>query len=274
MALHQPNAVEKMRDFISMGEEISLAAQQKKWDADANQVFNKLIGRNQDPKVLSLLDQISLQEAETIQKNLGFIFTQTWLEMIDLFPQQVTKELMLTYCKDDNYLHEETLLKVLNVFTKEDAREIITHNPSINVVVVCKILKIFSKAEAKDILIEFANQEVSSMDEESQLIILHFFAKTDAKEILMACVNHVIGLEGQAQMEIFDVLSSNDCKEILLSAIEHDCYLHFETLKKIIDYFAKDVAREIIKNFFDSNPAQEYSDEEKNEIIDLLSEKE
>lgn len=270
--LEHPNAIKWMEEYVASSDLILNAAMRKHLKFYQRPGFAAIFG-NPDPKVVKIADQLSPKEAKAIQENNGPIFTETWEKMMDIFPKEISIKLMVDYCNQHCYLHEGTLLKALDVFGK-DARNIMVVTKSLDGAVTCKILRTFTREEAKDIFLDFVSQDVSDMDDESQLVILRFFPVNDSIEIIKACIFKVVSLKDPVQLEMFDVWPLDKCQEVLELVIERGQTLDFETLKKIVDVFPKNTARKLIRDFFATDTGQDYGDEYKDAIVEQLAEKE
>ena len=270
--LEQPNAVQWMEEYVAASDLILNAAMRKHLKFYQRPEFAAIFG-NPDPKVVKIANQLSPQEAKAIQENNGPIFTETWEKMIEIFPKEISIKLMVDYCNQHCYLHKGTLLKALDIFGKE-AKDIIVVTKSLDGSVACKILRTFTREEAKGIFLDFVNQDVSDMDDDSQLVILRFFPMDDAVEIIKASILKVVGLKDPVQIEMFDVWPLAKCQEILELAIERGQTLDFETLKKVVDVFPKVTARKLIRDFFATDSGQNYGDEYKDAIVEQLAKKE
>lgn len=269
--LNQSDAIEKMREYVAISGEILSVAFSKRLGLSLN---------DDDPQVVEIVNKLSPKESKVLmEENIGTIFSETWLKMLDVFPHDVCKELMIKYCEGCCFLHEAELIKMMDVFAKEDAKDVLTVTASLDEAVMSKILNIFSKEEAKDIILCFIKEEekdnrVGIMDDGTELLILHFFDKEDVVEIMTEAIDHTIFLETNFQKEMFEVLPLDECQKLIEKVIEDgDGTLDFETLEKIIEVFPKPVAEKLIHDEFQTNHASDYTDEDYNYLIDLLAEK-
>ena len=247
--LTKPNAIELMREYVSL-----------------NKSFSPGLNRGDDLLIASLPHE----DAKQMKDNCGNVFTETWVKMLDVFPKEVSKELLLSYL-EESYVWDRTLLTAIDVFSKEDAKDVIVAGKTMSLAVFNKIINVFSQEETKDILIELAKREVSSFDDKAQLKILRVFSKEDALAIMKACASNLAGLEWGAQLRIFDVFSKEEVKELLKSLIDNDQYIHYETLEKIVQVFPKEDAKSLVEDFFAGDCGRnEYDQEDVISIRKLL----
>ncbi|MBR1604540.1 MAG: hypothetical protein IJ660_00350 [Alphaproteobacteria bacterium] len=214
---------------------------------------------------------LSEKDANEIYFNIdGYIYPEVLIKMLDTFPKEVSKELLLEYAKYCN-LSDEVGIRAISVLGK-DAKEIILQIKYLNIGVFNKIFRVFGKEETKKIVIELAKNDFD-IDDQVETKILHLYSASDLKELLKAFIENSTSINGKLFSKIFDVCSTKEEIEKLLDlALENDMDLWHETLDKIVEYFPKEKAKTYLDRFFtETGPGRgEYDDETKEEYYNLL----
>lgn len=265
--LDEPDAIERVRAYAALGKDFCWAAQQKIWNADkrGHSFLLKFMGELENETQKDIYRNLTNLDAFEIQRNGGHIYQEVWKRMLDVFPQAVSKEILLDYAQECS-LWTDTLLKILDVFGKEDAKELILAGKFMPVDLMGGALKVFTKEEVKELIINVAKNG-GVVREESELKVLRVFDLKDAKEILKACATNLTGLSNATKMRIFSEFPKKDVKELLMLAIKNDDYLGENVLVKIIESFPKKDAKQIVGAFFRGNAGRNYYEQEDRDRI-------
>ena len=266
--LGSPNGLERMKEYVSLTDAFMNAALQKTLEAHKKgfELLLSCIGELKDETEKEIYNNLSLKDAKELNNNGGPIYTEVWVKMLDVFKKEDVKEMLLCYC-ERAYVFEDTMLKLFEVYSKEDIRELLVAIGHMTVYVFGKALRIFTKEEMKALLIDIAQSRTGILDDESQLKILRVFNKKDAKDLLKVCIESHAGFCELAQLQIFDTFCKKDVKELLELAIESCEYISQTVLYKIMEFFGKREAKKLVESYFERTPARDEYEEDKRKFI-------
>ena len=271
--LDKPNAVQIMQDYVARGGDFLFASHRKILNSSPESFVTILSYTDEicDDQ-LEIFNNLTFEDAKEIMFNVGHIYPETWNKMLDIFPKDLAKELLLKYA-ENCHIWEETFTKIFGTYSKEEAKEIIIAEGSMHSALLEKILKIYPLEEVKSILAQIAKCDVG-FDENTQLMIMDIFDNKDAKELLSIGIENTSGLEEFALIKIFVVFDKDDLKDLLMLCAKNDVYLSKEILELVIAKFSKEEAREIIETFFKGNCGSNFfGDADKERIFSLLAKK-
>ena len=282
MTLHQqlylvssrePDRIEKMREYVSFAGVILQASGISSQNRTQLNVSLAELKKKHKYDEIEIVENLSPSDCLQVQEMHGSVYPYVWEKMLEVYPHEVSKELLLQYKEQYCYIQKEILLRVLDIFAKKDASELLIAVGMMTVEILNKILRVFSKEEARDLFIEVTKQEFCLIDHESQLKVLRVFSKEDATEIIKALAKSG-DLCCDAAEQIFEIFDGEAIKEIFEYAFENDVYLDTIILKGIIDKFSKEKATAMIKTFFTGNVGRnEYEPYEVDEVMSYLRKK-
>ena len=246
----RPCGVEFMQQYVAGARKLVKAAHLKSYGFDA------------DTEVNQLIKALSIDEAKEIKEN-GPIPCAVWLKILDVFPAQVSKQLLMGYCHQMCYIDEEVCMKAMEILPKKDAFDIILAAHFITARMLGQILRISSTKEAKKLVISVANHEFGVVDHECQLKITRVFSDKDFYDILKAFIKSDVIFDFEIKEKMFELLPLNKVKELLYLMIRNNLYLEDLLLLKIAASFSKRQAKAIIQAYFSSEPViNNYTEEE------------
>jgi len=267
-----------LREYVSFSEDIKIAAEYKdvrtnyKRDPSNTAMLQRLQELNPNERQKECVNNLSATDVTEIYRNGGHIYPEVFLKMLDVFPKEISKEILLQYVKYCE-INNAVCIKALEVLGK-DAKDIILPKLHLTIDMFNLILKIFSKKEVKEILITMAGGYDSHIeDDDVELKILKVFPDEDLKDILRAFVSGLPWMSEECFLKIFDVCTPAETKELLEIAIKNDMDLWRPTLRKIVAYFPKHEAHELIEAFWKTSPGRNCYTFERTEIAKLLNKK-
>lgn len=258
----QPNAEEIVRQYVLHAKDFIFAAMRKSFKSDeenTDSLMDFLNGPGNEV-MQQIYEVLTVEEAREIFRKHGIFTDEALVKMIEVFPKEVSKELLLGYCAVC-CVGEPTLLKVVETYPKEDIREILITSKFMYNGVFKKILKIFSKPEIKDILLNIVERD-GLLSNGTELEILGAFCRADAVEIFKAAIRNVSSLCDETQLVILDLFPKEASKAFFMFAAENGETFMDEVINEIIDKFSKKDARDILEKYFASEGAQEIYDED------------
>lgn len=225
------NRVELVREYVSYAKAFMRVAEYKvlkdilKYRQSSGMVAHEVktglacLGELTDEKEHEILKILSLEEAKTLYYSThGILCPEALEKMMSGFSRKVSKEILMTYMKSCD-LKEKTILKVLDIYTRKDAKEILTAAGVLSENIMCKMLQLYTKKEVKE--------------------LVKTLIETDAP------------VEDDVQLEILETFYKKDAKELLEKAIEHDTYITSGMLEYIICCFSKKDAKELLTKYFE-----------------------
>lgn len=258
-----------MREYVSFSKDVLFVAQRRLITNSLEQFAEDEENATESRK--QLFQNLSEEDAGIIYFKLeGHIYPEVLIKMLDTFPKEVSKELLLEYAKYCP-LKEEVMIRAISVLGN-DAREIILKMQYIRIEVFNKIFRVFGKEELKKILVNLASIDLD-MDDAIEAKIIRIYSGEDLKEILKAFIANDVPMHGNLISKIFDVCSTKEeIEELLNQAIANDMDIWYETLDRIIEYFPKDEAKRYLDTFFEeTSPGRcEYRNDEKEEYYKRL----
>lgn len=267
-----------MREYISYAEDLWVAAKYKDARIGYKRGHNpeamlklmqetKLTERQQE-----CLDHLTSADMSTIYHHKGPVYSGILMKMLDTFPKDVSKELLLQYVSVKYVeLGEKVRIKALQVLGK-DAKDIILPKLHLTLEIFNQLLKTFSKEEIKEILISMAKGYDSHTEHDNvELKILEVFSNEDLKDILRAFIADSPWMSEQCFLKLFEIFPQEETKELLEIAIKNDMDIGCPTLKKIIKVFPKEDAKFLLDAFFKTSPGCSYYAFEKTEIYKELN---
>ena len=254
---HDENQKGYIEDFIR-----KCKAERKKLVEAGKYVYQDPTTETQKQMFLNL----SEKDAIDIFFNMhGHIYQEVLIKILDAFPKEVSKELLLEYGKHCA-IYKEVLIRAISVLG-EDAKEIIYTQDYLSLDLFNKMYRVFGKEKTKEIIIEHAGIEHNphNLDicDDVELKLIKLYSKEDLRDFLKCFVKNNVPMEGELFTKIFDVFSSKEEIEKLLdSAIADEMCIWYETLDKIVEYFPREEAKAYLDKFFETGPGSDYSDEE------------
>ena len=251
-----------MREYVSFSKDVLFVAQ-RRLHTDSLERFTK-DEKNVTESRKQLFQNLSQKDADEIYFKLdGHIYPEVLIKMLDTFPKEVSKELLLEYAK---YCppKQEVMIRAISVLGN-DAREIILTTQYLKTEVFNKIHRVFGKEELKKILVDLAGRDLD-MDDAIEAKIPRIYSGEDLKEILKAFIAGSVPMCGELFSKIFDVCSSGEeIEELLQQALDNDMDIWYETLDKIVKYFPPEKAKKYLDTFFEeTSPGRNfYEDREK-----------
>lgn len=209
---------------------------------------------------------LSEKDANEIFFNMrGHIYQEVLIKMLDTFPKEVSKELLLEYGKHCD-LDEEVIIRAISVLG-EEAKEIIYTHDYLSLDVFNKMFRVYGREETKKIIMKLFETEHHphnlDLDGEVELKLLRLYSNEDLRELLKCFIKNDVRLGGELFTKIFDVFSNKEeIEELLDSAIADEMCIWHETLDKIVEYFPREEAKAYLDKFFETGPGSDYSDEE------------
>ena len=203
----------------------------------------------------------------------GHIYQEVLLKMLDTFPKEVSKELLLEYGKYCD-LSKEVLIRAIGVLG-EEAKEIIYSTDYLSLDVFNKMYRVFGKEKTKKIIMEHAGichkHGKLDLDDEVELKLIRLYSNEDLKDLLPCFIKNGTRLGGELFTKIFDVCSNKEeIEELLDLAIKDEANIWYETLDKIVEYFPREEAKAYLDKFFKTGPGSDYGDEEIEEYYNRL----
>ena len=267
-----------MREYVSFSEDIMSAAKYKdvcrscKLDPGNQSMLQRLEKMQLNERQEKCLENLSSADVTEIYDNSGHIYPEVFLKMLEVFPEEISKEILLEYVKYCN-INNDVKIKALEVLGKE-AKDVILPNLHLTIDLFNQILRTFSRQGAKEILIAMSKgHECEIEDEEVERKILRVFSDEDLKDIFRAFIDGLPWMSEDYFLKIFEICSKEEAKELIEKAIGNDLDLWFPTLKKIVEYFPKDEAKKLIDAFWETSPGSNCYTSERREIERLLSRK-
>ncbi|MBR1825174.1 MAG: hypothetical protein IJ770_01125 [Alphaproteobacteria bacterium] len=267
-----------MKEYVSFSEDIMAAAIYKdvrlssRLDPDNQPMRERLQNMHLTERQKEFVANLSYSDISEIYHNSGHIYPEVFIKMLENFPQEISKEVLLKYVKYCE-LNEEVKIKALEVLGKE-AKDIILPKLHLTIELFNQILKVFSTEETKEILIAVVKGYDSYTEfDDVEHKILKVFSNDDLKDILRAFIEGSPWLCEQGFLKIFEIYPKEEVKELLEKAIERDMDIWRPTLRKIVEFFPKDEAKELIEAFWETSPGANCYTFEREEIYALLNKK-
>lgn len=262
-----------MREYVSYSPDVLFVAQKRLHTTSLEKFVSR---RKNESPVTEMQKQMFLNLSEKDANEIffeinGHIYPEVLIKILDTFPKEVSKELLLEYGKYCD-LPDEVLILAISVLGK-DSKEMILKIKYLGIEIFNKIFRVFGKEEAKKIVIELSAAGNLDIDEKVEAKFLRIYSNEDLKDLLKCFIKNGICIDGELFCKIFDVCSSKEeIEELLDLALENDMDIWYETLDKIVEYFPSEEAGKYLERFFEeTSPGRcEYDDDEKEEYYNRL----
>ena len=275
--LDEPNAVEKLENYVAQADKLRTAAQKKVWASFKNTssplANSPIIGiyeRIDDEEIVKITNRLSLKNAKRISEICGTVEEETFLKMLDIFPIEDSRRILFAYADKHCSIWEKTILKVIPKLSKQDAADLVVANGYMPLSVFCLLLELMPVSAVKDTILRLAEKDGVTCDEDI-VENLNIFPEQDRDEILRACICRAGGLDEAAFLKLFDSMPKEKVEEYLRLGIEHDSFFGDELLIRIIEVYHGDTASALIEAYFASDSGStSYDEDEQDYFRDLI----
>ena len=265
-----------LTEYISYANDLRIAADYKNTRIEYKrgnlEMGKKLESMHLTAEQMEAVDNLTSADASQIYRNRGPVYPSVLVKMMEVFPKDVSKKLLLQYLEHCSFKGDAIPIKAFEVYGKE-AKNMMLPHMGLTPKLFEKILATFSKDETKDILIELTKMGQNAvLDGDIEESIWHIFSGEDLKAILSAFIKAGVWIDEESYLKLFKLCTPEEMKELLKTAIENDMEIWYQPLKKIVEFFPKKDAEELVEAFWKTSPGGEYVSE-REEIEAMLAEK-
>ena len=257
--LEKKNAFILVKDYVALGQYFLRASYNKVWETPIKfrlsfKINDTLATRTAKDKKIhqNLLISLSSDEATKILANGGHFCQKAQLKMLETFSPAESKEILLEYCKSCD-LPENTQLKILKVFGKEDVKDIFSSGICIREQTVRQFFQMYPKKDIPEFLIHLIENKcfLSYTAEEA---VLKGLTKPMAKAVLLKQIVCNKCLHSDTQLRLCNVFGPKDIYQIYSVCLDNGVSIWENAISKAMETLSEKDAYELLQRMLTANP--------------------